>query len=53
MTTIRSMKKLPQVTASKQDNGGDVELSTEVMVVDVDKQDSNMLMVTKLIYFAS
>ena len=38
---------------SKQDNGNDVELSTEVMVVDVDKQDSNILMVTKLIYFAN
>ena len=38
---------------SKQDNGDDVELSMEVMVVDVDKQDSNMLMVTKLIYFAN
>ena len=38
---------------SKQENGNDVELSTEVMVVDVEKQDSNMLMVTKLIYFAN
>ena len=37
---------------SKQDNGDDVEFSMEVMVVDVDKLDSNMLMVTKLIYFA-
>ena len=38
---------------SKQDNGNDVELSMEVMVVDVDKQDNNMLMVTKLISFAN
>ena len=33
---------------SKQDNGNDVELSMEVMVVDVEKQDSNMLILTKL-----
>ena len=32
---------------SKQDNGNDVELSTEVMVVDLDKLDSNMLMMTR------
>ena len=38
---------------SKQENGNDVEFSTEVMVVDVDKQDNNMLMVTKLISFAN
>ena len=36
---------------SKQDN--DVELSMEVTVVDVDKQDSNMLILTKLIHFAN
>ena len=37
----------------KQDNDNDVRLLMEVMVVDVDKQDNNMLMVTKLISFAN
>ena len=38
---------------SKQENGNDVESSMEVMVVDVDKQDNNMLILTKLIHFAN
>ena len=38
---------------SKQENGNDVESSMEVMVVDVEKQDSNMFILTKLISFAN
>ena len=47
------MKRLTQTQTSKTMHLNDVELSMEVMVVDVDKEDINMLMVTKSIYFAN